>query len=214
MTIRAVVFDVGGVLAFVEPMDFDRRAEADLGLAPGTIRDRMTDVWADGAIGRVTEAEVGEALRRRVGLTAAQADVVMAEMWRQYLGVANTTLIEYARGLRPAYRTGILSNSFVGAREREQQAYGFGDLVDDLVYSHEVGRNKPDPALWELTCRRMAVAPAELVFVDDAPALVRSAREFGIRAVRFEHTAQAVADVDALLHAAAQPSAKALERPR
>jgi hypothetical protein len=37
-----------------------------------------------------------------------------------YLGTANTELIEYARSLRPRFRTGILSNSFVGAREREQ----------------------------------------------------------------------------------------------
>ena len=44
----------------------------------------------------------------------------MADLWREYLGTANTELIEYARRLRPRYRTGILSNSFVGAREREQ----------------------------------------------------------------------------------------------
>ncbi len=60
-------------------------------------------------------------------------------------GTANTDLIEYARRLRPRYRTGILSNSFVGAREREQAAYGFEDLVDEIIYSHECGMSKPDP---------------------------------------------------------------------
>lgn len=199
MVIRAVVFDVGGVLALVEPADFDRRWEAALGLADGAIGAGLADVWADGALGRVTEAEVTRALRDRLGLTGEQVDAVLADMWRQYLGVANTELIEYARALRPAYRTGILSNSFVGAREREHREYGLGDLVDVLIYSHEVGMNKPDPALWELTCRRLDVAPGELVFLDNAPHLVRSAREFGIGAVLFENTAQAVADIDALL---------------
>jgi putative hydrolase of the HAD superfamily len=47
------------------------------------------------------------------------------------LGSANTELIEYARRPRPRYRTGILSNSFVGARDRERAAYGFEDLVDE-----------------------------------------------------------------------------------
>ena len=34
MVIRAVVFDIGGVLALCEPMDFDGRAEARFGLVP------------------------------------------------------------------------------------------------------------------------------------------------------------------------------------
>ncbi|MET0418751.1 MAG: HAD family phosphatase [Actinoplanes sp.] len=199
MVIRAVVFDVGGVLALCEPMDFDGRAEARFGLAGGAIGEMLSDVWADGAIGRATEADVERALRERLGLSAAQAEAVLADMWRQYLGVANTELIDYARGLRPAYRTAILSNSFVGAREREQSAYGFGDLVDDIIYSHEVGMSKPDPRLWELTCRRVGVAPSEMVFVDDAARAVEGAREFGIHGVLFEDTSQVVNAIDALL---------------
>lgn len=206
MAIRAVVFDVGGVLALVGSMDFDRRWEAELGLAEGTIGATMADVWEAGAVGRVTEDEVHRAMRDRLGLTGEQVDAVLAEMWRQYLGVTNTELVEYARGLRPAYRTGILSNSFVGAREREHRAHGLGDLVDDLIYSHEVGLNKPDPALWELACRRLGVAPGELVFLDNSPRLVSGAREFGIEAVLFEETAQAIADIDALLRAGAGPA--------
>ncbi|GGQ80291.1 hypothetical protein GCM10010166_58100 [Couchioplanes caeruleus subsp. azureus] len=187
------------MLALVEPMDFDRRWEAELGLADGAIGAAMADVWAAGALGRVSEDEVHKAMRDRLGLTREQVDAVMAEMWRQYLGVPNTELIAYARALRPAYRTGILSNSFVGAREREHREFGFGDLVDELIYSHEVGMSKPDPALWELACRRMGVAPGETVFVDNAPALVQSAREFGMQAVLFRDTVQATTDLDALL---------------
>jgi putative hydrolase of the HAD superfamily len=168
-------------------------------LADGAISTAMADVWAAGAIGRVTEDEVHRAMRDRLGLTEDQVGLVMAEMWRQYLGVANSELIGYARGLRPAYRTGILSNSFVGAREREHREHGLGDLVDELIYSDEAGMSKPDPALWELTCRRMGVAPGEMVFLDNAPALAESAREFGIEAVLFENTAQAITDIDALL---------------
>lgn len=48
------------------------------------------------------------------------------------LGTANTERIEYARRPRSRYRTGTLSNSFVGARERDQAAYGFEDLVEEI----------------------------------------------------------------------------------
>ena len=43
------------------------------------------------------------------------------------------------RRLRPYYRTTILSNSFVGAREHEQALYGFEDAFDHVIYSHEEG---------------------------------------------------------------------------
>ncbi|GIF47924.1 haloacid dehalogenase [Asanoa ferruginea] len=191
-----MVFDIGGVLEVTGPMEFESRWEAALGLPAGTFDAKLTDIWQAGAVGTVTEAEVHAAMRDRVGLTDEQVEAVMADMWREYLGTPNTELIEYARTLRPAFRTGILSNSFVGAREREQAAYGLTDLVDDCVYSHEVGLSKPDPALWALVCERMGVAPGDLLFIDDVPRLVDSARAYGMNAILFESTAQTIAGIE------------------
>jgi putative hydrolase of the HAD superfamily len=120
-------------------------------------------------------------------------------IWREYLGAANTELIEYVRRLRPRYRTGIVSNSFVGAREREQAAYGFEDLVDEIIYSHECGMSKPDPAIYALACERLRVEPAQMVFLDDYGPCVAGAREAGIHAVPYQDNAQAIRDIEALL---------------
>jgi epoxide hydrolase-like predicted phosphatase len=199
MAIHVVVFDIGGVLEITPPMDFDKRWEPRLGLQAGALSAGMTDVWSAGAIGAISEAEVHQELRDRLRLSPDQADAIMDDMWRQYLGTANTELIEYARQLHPTYRTGVLSNSMVGAREREQAAYGFEDLVDDLVYSHEVGMSKPDPRIYALTCERHQVEPAEMVFIDDAPLCVEAAQNFGINAVLFEDNKQAIAEVEAFL---------------
>ena len=159
----------------------------------------MADAWRGGSIGTVTEAEVHQAARDRLGLDERQLDEFMADLWREYLGTANTELIEYARGLRPRYRTGILSNSFVGAREREQAAYGFEDLVDEIVYSHESGMSKPDPAIYALACARLAVEPAQMVFLDDYEPCVEGARQAGIHAVLYSGNAQVVKDIEDLL---------------
>jgi hypothetical protein len=48
-------------------------------------------------------------------------------------------------GDRAADGSCLRLNSFVGAREREQALYGFKDMCDVIVYSHEVGWLKPDP---------------------------------------------------------------------
>jgi epoxide hydrolase-like predicted phosphatase len=142
---------------------------------------------------------VDQAARDRLGLDERQFAEVMAELWPDYLGTANTELIEYARRLRPRYRTGILSNSFVGAREREQAAYGFEDLVDELVYSHECGLRKPDPRSYALICARLGVEPGQTVFLDDLEANVAGARQAGLQAVLHRDNAQAIGEIEGLL---------------
>lgn len=92
-----------------------------------------------------------------------------------------------------------MSNSFVGAREREQAAYGFGDLVDEIVYSHEAGMNKPDPRICALACARLEVLPEQAVFLDDVEACVAGARAFGLHAIRYRDNAQAIAEIEKLL---------------
>jgi epoxide hydrolase-like predicted phosphatase len=167
VVIRAVVFDIGGVLEITPDLGVMRRWETRLGLPAGGLEECMRDAWAGGSIGTVTEDEVHQAARDRLGLDERQLAEFMADLWREYLGTPNTELIEYARQLRPRFRTGILSNSFVGAREREQGAYGFEDLVDDIVYSHEAGMSKPDPRIYALACARLDVSPQEAIFLAD-----------------------------------------------
>ncbi len=199
MTIQAVVFDIGGVLEITPSLGVAEMWESRLGLDPGEINKRMQDIWEGGAIGRVSEDDVHQAVRERLGLDARQLEEFMGMIWREYLGTANTELIEYVRRLRPRYRTGIVSNSFVGAREREQAAYKFEDLVDDIIYSHECGVSKPDPRIYALACERLRVEPAQMVFVDDYEPCVAGARAAGIHAVPYQDSAQVIRDIEALL---------------
>jgi len=199
MSIQAIVFDIGGVLEITPDLGVAGTWESTLGLAPGELNKRMEDAWRGGSIGTISEADVHRAATENLGLDERRLSQFMADLWREYLGTANTELIEYARGLRPRYRTGILSNSFVGAREREQAAYGFEDLVDEIIYSHECGMSKPDPGIYALTCARLAVEPAQLVFLDDSERCVEGARQAGIHAVLYSGNAQAIGDIEDLL---------------
>ena len=199
MSIQAIVFDIGGVLEITPDLGVAGTWESTLGLAPGELNKRMEDAWRGGSIGTISEADVHRAATENLGLDERRLSQFMADLWREYLGTANTELIEYARGLRPRYRTGILSNSFVGAREREQAAYGFEDLVDEIIYSHESGVSKPDPGIYALACACLAVEPTQVVFLDDSRPCVEGARRAGIHSVLYRNNAQAIKDIEDLL---------------
>jgi putative hydrolase of the HAD superfamily len=125
----------------------------------------------------------------------------MDDLWTEYLGKLNGELAAYFASLRPRYRTAILSNSFVGAREKEQERYQFGELCDLLIYSHEEGIEKPERRMFELACERLGVRPEEVVFLDDFEPHIAAAHAFGIHAILFQNTTQAIADIQAGLQA-------------
>ncbi|MFO7168831.1 MAG: HAD family phosphatase [Chloroflexota bacterium] len=203
MPIRAAVFDIGGVLEITPRTGWVEAWETRLNLRPGEIERRLGDVWRAGGIGRISEAGVVRSIQRRLELDHEQLAAFIDDMWAEYLGSLNVELADYFRGLRPRYRTAIISNSFVGAREREQQRYQLDTICDFIIYSHEVGLEKPDRRIFELACERLGVQPGEAIFLDDVEPYVAAAREVGMVAIHFRSTAQAIAEIEACLHAAA-----------
>lgn len=203
MAIRAVVFDIGGVLEIIDDSHFPEPAEKRLGLAAGTLLDRVSDLPGDSVIGEVTEAEVCAHWQDRLHLDDQQTDELLADFWRWYVGTLDVPLRDwFARQRQHRRLTAILSNSGPGAREAEQ-CHGFEAITDHIVYSHEVGMAKPDPAVYELTTRRLGVDPSEVLFLDDVEANVVAARGIGWHAVLHTDTATSIATMEAIITAAA-----------
>ncbi len=77
-------------------------------------------------------------------------------------------------------RTGLISNS-MGAGRYDRSA--FPELFDGVVISGDEGMHKPDPAIYELGCERVGLAPGECVFVDDLRENCVGAETVGMTAV-------------------------------
>ena len=201
MAIRAVVFDIGGVLEFTPQTGWVDKWEVHLHLKPGELDERLMNVWKDGSSGTISEEEVEQSVGEIMGMDQGQVEALMADLWEEYLGELNVELAAYFSSLRPRYQTAILSNSFAGARGKEQERYQFAEMCDLIIYSHEEGIAKPERRIFELTCERLDVHPAEVVFLDDVEANIAAAREFGIQSILFRETTQAIADIRACLQA-------------
>jgi putative hydrolase of the HAD superfamily len=199
MSIRSIVFDIGGVLEITPSTGWVERWEMRLHLPPGGLEERLGEVWRAGSLGTISEAQVERRTGAILDLDQLQVAEFMADLWDEYLGKPNVELIAYFASLRPHYQTALLSNSFVGARHKEQALYRFGDLCDLIVYSHEEGVEKPDRRIYELTCARLGVRPDEVLFLDNYEPYVAAAHALGMRAILFQNTAQAIADIQTCL---------------
>jgi HAD superfamily hydrolase (TIGR01509 family) len=205
VTIRAIGFDLGGVLEDIGPAeDFVFGWRVRLGLTEAQVAGLLwplTRTDPDDLVktGAVTEAQYRQLCLDAVGLAGAAADEFMASFWNWYCGALDTELASFAARLRPRFRTAILSNSVAGARREEQARFGFAELVDVIIYSDEAGRAKPDPEVYRLLCSDLGVEPGEVVFLDNRSANVEAARELGMHGIVHERTAASIAAVNALL---------------
>ena len=110
----------------------------------------------------------------------------------------NDELVAYARTLRSRVRVVALTNNWSFCRTLIQRR-GITELFDLIVNSAEEGVKKPHARIYQVTLERLAIAPAEAVFIDDSQENVAAARALGIRTIHFCSTRQTIAELEALL---------------
>ncbi|MBP7857519.1 MAG: HAD-IA family hydrolase [Candidatus Saccharimonadales bacterium] len=111
----------------------------------------------------------------------------------------NLQLLDFiAQELKPAYKIGLLSNTshdvFQSIFSAEQYA-----LFDAAIGSFAVGLTKPDPAMFALMCRELAVEPEACVMVDDKSTHLLAAETMGMRGILYQTAEQTIRDLRGML---------------
>jgi epoxide hydrolase-like predicted phosphatase len=189
--IKGVIFDVGGVLLRTHDHSSRRKWESRLGLKPGELAFLVFDseMGRQAQLGRATLEEVWAWVGTDLGLSDEQVIGLKQAFWSG--DRLDQELCNYIRGLRPRYRTGMLSNNWAPDGRVMAQELGIADCFDVFVTSAELGVMKPDPRIYQVALDRLRISPSEGIFVDDSPENVEAARRLGMWAVHFTNPAQA-----------------------
>jgi epoxide hydrolase-like predicted phosphatase len=203
MTIRAVLFDFGGVLYRTPDRRWMKKWQGLLGLGKDEVissiivsQDESPYVQAV-MEGRISESEIWQRMGRRWRLSPILVRWLKRSTMNRHR--LNQEVATFLASLRPQYRTGILSNAGSDARSMFTSIFGFDHLVDEMIISAEEGVAKPDKRIYQIALDKMGVEPDEAIFLDDLSVNVNAARQIGMKAVRFQDTSQALSDVSALL---------------
>ena len=185
MTIRAFFFDIGGVLLRTVDPEPRREWERRLGLAPGQLARVVFDnpVALQATVGEATDADVWREVDRSLGLSAPQlaelrADFFAGDRWDE-------DLLAFIRTLRPGFRTGVISNWWLGLQQVTENWINSGTF-DVMVYSGAEKCRKPDEKIFRLALKRLNLAPEEAMFFDDFQENVDGAGRIGMQAMLFE----------------------------
>lgn len=151
--------------------------------------------------GQLTLGEFHQRLTTRTEQAFGQAlDFAFFERFLQTLSLGvHWAVIHRIRELRhDGYLLAILTNN-VREWKDEWRASIPMELFDVVIDSSEVGLRKPDPAIFQLTCERLGVAPEAAVFLDDSPRHVRAAQSVGLTGILFGDPVEGLAALDETL---------------
>ena len=192
--VRAVLFDIGGVLV-ASPFAGFASYERSVGLPAGSIRrinstNPDDNAWARFERGGIDLEAFCNAFEREaatLGLTV-DARSVLASM----RGGVVPAMVRALGRVHATLLTALLTNNLAPMDRTGELASVLLPHVDVVIESAVVGVRKPDPAFFRLACDALEVEPVDCVFLDDLGVNCKAARQLGM------HTIKVVDHIEAL----------------
>jgi len=138
------------------------------GPRPQRVPAHLAEVWADRDLSSDAHRACYTGLAATVDeelATPLYDRLLLADGWELYADTVATLQALKAAGVPVA----VVSNIGFDLRGLAGEL-GFADLVDEFVLSYEVGRTKPDPAIFWRACAALRVDPERALMVGDSAA--------------------------------------------
>ena len=156
MTIRAVYFDLGGVIVRTEFQAPRQHLAERFGMEyDGLIKLVFDSETANlASLGLTSEEEHWAAVARRLHLPESQTQSLRDEFFAG--DVTDLHLLDYMRALRKQYKVGLISNAWSGLRPWIA-GKKFDDVFDAMIISAEAWVAKPDSRIYRIALEALGV---------------------------------------------------------
>jgi putative hydrolase of the HAD superfamily len=225
MKIRAIIFDLGGVV-LGSPLHAIAAYERELGIPANFVNRVVADTSPDGAWSRLERGEISMETFYTDFESDCQAagQTLSARTMFEHMAAAalpRPSMLEAIRRIRAeGFLTAALTNNWANedadnddsndaqSRNENPEAQAntgptgandgtrvLSDRFDIFVESSVEGLRKPDPRIYILTCERLGVTPSEAVFLDDIGSNLKAARALGMTTIKVDRPEQALEEL-------------------
>jgi len=199
MTVKAIIFDFGGVL--LRTTDFAPREQlaAHLGMSRNELEELIFggESGDQAQRGEITVQQHWGNLATQIHCSEKEVRTLVEEFFAK--DELDQSLLDYIRKLHASYNTGLLSNAFDDLRQIITERWHFEDAFDDMIISAEVGLVKPDARIFQMAVEQLGVEASQAVFVDDMKRNIEGAKNVGLVGIHFQNPLQVIGDLDNLL---------------
>jgi len=198
MSIRAVFFDLGGVILRTEYQAPRQHLAEEFGMDYEDIEKLLfaTPSAARATLGQITEEEHWRNVMKILKRPVTEYERIRDEFFAG--DVIDLKILSFLRSIKPQHKVGLISNAWSGLRNyivREK----FADAFHHLTISAEVGAAKPSAKIYEIALEQLQVKAKEAVFVDDVLENIEACERLGMKGIQFKDPESTLKQLKALL---------------
>ncbi|MEM7646291.1 MAG: HAD family phosphatase [Pseudomonadota bacterium] len=194
--IKAIVFDLGGVLIDWNPRHLYRKIFSDTQEMEFFLREICHSEWNEQQDAGRSFAEGCQQLSDKF---PQYENEIMAygSRWTEMLNGEISGTVEILQSLhhQNQYRLIALSNWSKETFPIAKKQFPFLDLFEGLIISGEIGYKKPDPKIYEHLFRNYGLRPEQCLFIDDMKRNTDAARKTGMHVIHFQSPTQLSEDL-------------------
>lgn len=196
--IKAVIFDLGGVIVGHEPMTKEIARILE-------VKDAQ-EFWHELNLinpklcsGKMSSDSFWKKVIKKYSPKASLKEI--NKPWH-YEYDKHTTLdeevVELIKSLKKKYKLGLISNT-IPEHTRFNRERGFFQYFDSIILSHEVGMSKDNIKIFHIALEELKVKAEESVFIDDTLEWVKKAKSIGMKGIHFKNAKQLEKELKLLL---------------
>lgn len=186
--IRALVLDYGGVISKPQNPDNVNNILQMLSQEDNDFRSIYRSKRANYDNGQLSGEEYWHSIIQHYGLEQNDSQVtkLIQEDIKSWT-LINDSMIQFIKESREKLHTlAIISNMTIDCLIYMKKHFQWLELFDELIFSCEFGKNKPDAKIYEAFLSRIEIPPQECLFADDLIENVDGAMKSGMNVIHFK----------------------------
>ncbi len=208
MKIKAIIFDVGGVLALGKYTNKPLRGHRLFGVHNYISKklkisidqwfDAIDTTYALSIEGKISKQKTLLIISKNIKTSEKKLEKILINAYKRHFK-QNKELFKYAFKLKnKGYKISILSDQW-HVSKKALMSNRFYKKFNPIVVSCDVGIRKPNIKIYKLILKKLKLNPKETIFIDNQEWNIKPAKKLEINTILFKNNKQCFKEIEELI---------------
>jgi len=205
--IKAIIFDVGGVLALEKDLTVIKGTQRNLGVHQYMAKklkisldqwiDAIDTTYAKGIEGKISEKKALSIIAKNVKTSAKKLEKISFKAYKKNFK-QNKELYKIVFKLKKKdYKIAILSDQWYISK-KALILPKYSKKFNVVIVSCDVGFRKPNPKIYRLALKKLKLPADRCLFVDNQEWNIKPAKKIGMKTILFKNNQQFIKELKKL----------------
>jgi len=198
-SIKAIIFDVGGVLQLGEyskkiykkhrTLGVHNYVSKKLGISLDQYFDSLDTAYAKSIEGEISEKKVVSIIAKNLKISEKKLKKLFFQAYKKNFKFNKQLFKQALKFKKKGYKIAILSDQW-HLSKKALVLTKYAKSFDVVVVSCDVGIRKPNPKIYKLTLKKLKLPAKQTVFIDNQEWNIKPAKKLGMNTILFINNKQ------------------------